>query len=251
MQWQDVATDATLDRHFGTNPTFHALGAMISGTFYGSKTDFEQSGILERLPRGGMGNYVVTSWLASVVTKAEHAAIRLSNLPTPFYCKSFGLTRQGLLSHNATLNIVDFVDSAEKRTPLWFIIFSATGGAVSDVPMNATAYTHRDKVVFYESYVVGIPFIPGGLPRSDHRFLSDLHKFVQTNLPYVTDSYGRTYPGYADRELPNESAQKYYWGNNLQRLQQIKRKWDPKDLFHNAHSVRTAKKGTGENVGGG
>lgn len=250
MQWQDVATDPTLDRRFGTDLTFHALGVMISGTFYGSKTDFEQSGILERLPRGGMGNYVVTDWLASLVTRAEHAAIRLANLPTPFYCKSLGLTRSDLLSYDAILDIVRFMRSAEKKTPLWFVIFSATGGAVADVPMAATAYAHRDKVIFYESYVVGIPFIPGGLPRSDHKFLSDLHEVVRANLPHDNDTdrspYGRTYPGYVDRELPEASAQEYYWGDNLPRLRQIKREWDPRDVFHNAHSVRPAEKGGGE-----
>lgn len=238
--WQDIVTDPTLDRRFGTELTFHTLGAMISGTFYGSQKDFEQSGILERLPKGGKGNYIVTNWLASLATRAEHAAVRLSNMPTPFYSKSLGFTRDDVLSHGAMLNISHFVDTAYKRTPLWFIIFSATGGAVSDVPMNTTAYAHRDKIIFYESYVIGPPFIPGGLPPSDHQFLVDFHEVILANLPHGADPSGRTYPGYVDRALPDGLAQEYYWGDNLPKLQQIKHRWDPNDVFHNPQSVRLA-----------
>lgn len=241
MMWQNIVSDPTLDRRFGTELTFHTLGAMISGTFYGSKKDFELSGILNRLPKGGKGNYAVTHWLASLATRAEHAAVRLSNMPTPFYSKSLGFTREDVLSYDAILNIVHFVDGAYKRTPMWFIIFSATGAAVSDVPMNATAYAHRDKVIFYESYVIGTPLIPGGLPPSDHQFLTDFHQVVLANLPRAADEYGRTYPGYTDRALEDGYAQGDYWGDNLDRLQQIKSRWDPKDTFHNPHSVRPGK----------
>lgn len=82
QQWQDVVTDPDLDRRFGPELTFHALGAMISGTFYGIRQHFEESVILSSLPHGGKGNYVVTSFLASLVSEAEHAAVRLSHLST-------------------------------------------------------------------------------------------------------------------------------------------------------------------------
>lgn len=241
--WQDIVTDPTLDRRFGTELTFHTLGTMISGTFYGSKEDFEKSGILERFSRDGKGNYVVTSFLASLATRAEHAAVRLSNMPTPFFSKSLGFRPEDILSWESILRISKFVDAAYKRTPLWFIIFSATGAAVADVPMNATAYAHRDKVIFYESYAIGPPFITGGLPLSDRQFLEDFHEVVRAEIPGGGDAFQRTYPGYVDRTLPQGLAQKYYWGSNLPRLEQIKRKWDALDMFHNNQSVRPA---TGE-----
>lgn len=244
--WQDVVTDPSLDRRFGSELTFHTLGAMISGTFYGTKQEFEDSGILNKLPHGGKGNYVVTSFLGSLATRAEHAAVRLSNMPVPFYSKSLGFKADEILSYEAILRISRFVDTAYKRTPLWFIIFSATGAAVSDVPMNATAYAHRDKIIFYESYVIGPPLIPGGLPASDRQFLADFHEVVQAELPGGGDSFQRTYPGYVDRSLPDGLAQAYYWGSNLPRLEQIKRKWDPVDMFHNPQSVRPAALGTVE-----
>lgn len=239
--WQDLVADPNLDRRFGTKFTFHTLGATISGTFYGSKEDFERSGILERLPKGGKGNYAITGWLASLATRAEHAAVRLSTMPAPFYSKSLGFSRDDILSYDAILKASQFLAVSRKTTPMWFVIFSATGGAVSDVPMDATAYAHRNKIMFYESYAIGVPFIPGSLPPSSQQFLSDFHELVLSSLPCGTDRHGRTYPGYADRTLPVEAAQKCYWGANLPRLQQIKRKWDPKDVFRNPQSVRSAK----------
>lgn len=238
--WQDIATDPTLDRRFGTELTFHTLGAMISGTFYGTKKEFEESGILDRFPSDGKGNYVATSFLASLAQRAEHAAVRLSNMPTPFFSKSLGFRPEEVLSWDSIFRIAKFVDGAYKRTPLWFIIFSATGAAVADVPMNATAYAHRDKIIFYESYAIGPPFIPGSLPESDRQFLEDFHQVVQAELPDGGDPFQRTYPGYVDRELPEGLAQQYYWGSNLPRLEQIKAKWDPLDMFHNNQSVRPA-----------
>lgn len=41
------------------------------------------------------------------------------------------------------------------------------------------------------------------------------------------------YPGYVDPALPDGEAQEEYWGSNYARLQEIKRKYDPGDLFHN------------------
>ena len=48
-----------------------------------------------------------------------------------------------------------------------------------------------------------------------------------------------TYPGYVDPAL-GDGAQQSYWGPNLGTLEQIKKSWDPTDLFHNPQSVRTA-----------
>jgi hypothetical protein len=52
-----------------------------------------------------------------------------------------------------------------------------------------------------------------------------------------TDSFG-AYPGYVDLELVH--PQKDYWRYNLPKLEEIKAKYDPRDVFHNPQSVRPA-----------
>jgi len=47
------------------------------------------------------------------------------------------------------------------------------------------------------------------------------------------------YAGYVDPAL-GEDAGVAYWRENLPKLQSIKTKVDPKDIFHNPQSVRPA-----------
>ncbi len=95
--------------------------------------------------------------------------------------------------------------------------------------MNATAYAHRDKVMFYQSYAVGL------LELSDttRSFLTNFHNQLLSLLP--TDVYG-TYPGYVDPAIADGQAE--YWMSNLPALDLLKAKWDPSDIFHNPQSVR-------------
>ncbi len=225
--WQDLIADPNLDRRFGTEFIMEPLGCIITGTFYGTNDEFTASGIPGRLPKGGKTTSVTNDWLSSIVHDAENEGLYLSNLATPFSSKSLAFKREDLIPSGGIKSLFDWVDSADKGTLLWFIIFDASGGAVSDVAMNGTAYAHRDKVLFYQSYAVGLP-----LSGTTKTFLTDFHNKVLAAVPQ--DTYG-AYPGYVDPALTN--GQEEYWMTNLPQLELVKRKWDPSDLFHNPQSV--------------
>lgn len=231
--WQDVITDPDLDRRFGTELVIYPLGVIITGTFYGTKEEFETSGILDRLPQNGNGSLVITDWLGSLTEWAEHEALYLSDTPTAFYSKSLAFKPEDALSDQGAVDLFNYVESADKGTLLWFIIFDASGGAVSDVPMNATAYAHRDKVMFYQSYAIGLLEVSD----STRAFLTNFHNQLLKAAP--ADVYG-TYPGYVDPAVADGAAQAEYWMTNLPALETIKQKWDSADLFHNPQSVRPA-----------
>jgi FAD/FMN-containing dehydrogenase len=50
------------------------------------------------------------------------------------------------------------------------------------------------------------------------------------------DDWGM-YINYADTQLDSPTAQRLYWGSNLARLRQIKRKYDPNEVFWNPQSI--------------
>ncbi len=229
--WQALIADPDLDRRFGSEFVIHPLGAIITGTFYGTKDEFQASGIADRLPKTGGGTLVVNDWLASLAHEAENEALYLSNLATHFYSKSLAFKPADLLPSAGIKDLFAYADTLSKGTLLWFIIFDASGGAVGDVPQSATAYAHRDKVMFYQSYAVGLV----SLPDETKTFLTKFHEKLLTVIPQ--DTYG-TYPGYVDPAIAN--PQEEYWMSNLPLLSQIKRKWDPSDIFHNPQSVRPA-----------
>ncbi|KAK3940232.1 FAD-binding domain-containing protein [Diplogelasinospora grovesii] len=228
--WQDLIADPGLDRRFGTEFIMMPLGCIITGTFYGTEAEYAASGIPARLPKGGNAGLVVNDWVGSLTHDAQNEALYLSNVATPFYSKSLGFKTEDLIPADGVKEIFQWVDTVDKGTLLWFIIFDATGGAVSDVAMNATAYAHRDKVMFYQSYAVGLP-----LSGTTKDFLTSFHKQVLAAIPAGT--YG-TYAGYVDPALTD--GQQEYWGTNLPALEGIKLKWDPSDIFHNPQSVRPA-----------
>ncbi|KAB5523148.1 hypothetical protein GE09DRAFT_977020 [Coniochaeta sp. 2T2.1] len=230
--WQALAIDPNLDRRFGSEFILEPLGCVITGTFYGTQAEFNATGIQGRFPKGGKFSFHINNWLASVTQDATNEALYLSNTPIPFYSKSHAFTRNDAIAASNVTDIFKWIDTANKGTLLWFIIFDVTGGAINDVAVNGTAYPHRDKFMFYQSYAIGLPLV-----QTTKNFLTDFHNRVLSTLP-AESQVAESYAGYVDPSLPD--AQQNYWGSNLPRLEQIKRTYDPTDVFHNPQSVRPA-----------
>lgn len=226
-QWQDLITDPNLDRRFGTEFVVHELGVIITATFYGTEDEWKATGIPEKIPTGNV-SVVVDDWLGVIAQQAEDAALYLSDIRSAFTAKSLAFRPDEVLSLDTITQVMTYIDDTDRGTLLWFLIFDASGGAVSDIPMNATAYSHRDKIMFAQGYGIGIPT----LTNSTKDFITG----IMTKIQGDTSQTLTTYPGYVDPSLTD--AQVSYWGPNLDTLGQIKTKWDPNDLFHNPQSVR-------------
>ncbi|KAK3386771.1 hypothetical protein B0H63DRAFT_391881 [Podospora didyma] len=231
VAWQKLVADPNLDRRLGTEFMLHPLGARVSATWYGTRDEFRKTGIPNRLPSGN-DSFAINenSWIGHLYKAAQKEALKLSDIPNHFYSRSLGFTRNDLLSKASVMELFKWVDEAPKGTLAWFIIFDASGGIISDLPNNATAYAHRDKIHFYQSYGLNILHMSS----KTKAFLDNFHQNLLNFLP-ARDPHG-TYPGYVDPYLKN--AQEEYWMGNLPTLEAVKSKWDPQDTFHNPQSVR-------------
>ncbi|EPE05477.1 fad binding domain-containing protein [Ophiostoma piceae UAMH 11346] len=228
--WQAIVGDPDLDYRFGTEFIVHPLGVLITGTFYGNKSEWTASGIPARLPQNGNGTVVVNDWLGALAQDAQNEALYLSNVATNFYSKSLGFRRDDLFSDAATVDLFQYIESANKGTLVWFIIFDASGGYLMDIPQNATAFAHRDKVMFYQSYAIDLL----ALSATTKSFLTNFHTRVLDHLP-SNESYG-TYSGYVDMAIAE--PQEEYYMTNLPLLQELKSKWDPDQVFRNPQSIK-------------
>ncbi|KAI8627322.1 Glucooligosaccharide oxidase [Xylariaceae sp. FL1651] len=226
-QWQDLISDPNLDRRFGTEFVAHELGVIITATFYGTEDEWNATGIPKRIPTGKV-SVVVDDWLAVIAQQAEDAGLYLSDIHTAFTARSLAFRADETLSEDAITKMMDYLDDTDHGTLLWFLIFDATGGAISDIPMNATAYSHRDKIMFCQGYGIGIPT----LTQTTKDFMNGIIDTIQNSSSQTLT----TYPGYVDPSLAN--PQQSYWGPNLNTLGTIKSSYDPNDLFHNPQSVR-------------
>ena len=232
-KWQAYVSQPDLSRKFASVLTLLGDSIMISGTYLGSKAEYDALGIADKFPGSNNSSTIVfDDWLGLVGHWAEDITLELlGGIPAYFYSKSRAFTQESLMSSSDADHMFEFIDNADKGTPVWFVIFDLAGGAVNDVPVDATAYSHRDVVFWLQSYAVN-PL--GEISQTTHDFLDRLNELTAAGNVNDGLSY-QAYPGYIDPRLPN--AQAAYWGSNLQRLERIKEDIDPKNVFRNPQSV--------------
>ncbi len=105
-------------------------------------------------------------------------------------------------------------------------ICDAYGGKVGEVPITSTAFAHRDALFSIQYYS------QWGSDSQTESKLAMSRQVYQSMRPHVS---GYAYVNYPDIELKDYAHA--YWGDNLQRLKQIKSKYDPANLFRHDQSV--------------
>ncbi|MDP9240765.1 MAG: FAD-binding oxidoreductase [Actinomycetota bacterium] len=112
------------------------------------------------------------------------------------------------------------------------VAFDALGGAVGRVAPAATAFPHR-RALFSAQYTAGWQTADSPATVTGNlAWLRALHADLQ---PYAS---GGAYQNYADPDLAGYPAA--YWGANYPRLQAVKAKYDPYELFTSPQAVRPA-----------
>jgi FAD/FMN-containing dehydrogenase len=216
-QWQDLVYDPELDRRFSTLFIAEPLGALITGTFYGTKEEFDQTGISEKIPGGGVVDLAIHDWLGSLAHIGETTALYLSDLATPFASKSLAFNRGDKMSKESIDTIFDYAGSTDAGTLLWFIIFNS-------------AYPHRNAIMMYQSYAIGIPTLTTTITD----FVSGVHDRIKQAAPEAN----MTYAGYIDVSLDRSTAQLTYWGDKVPQLREIKGRYDADNVLQNPQSIQ-------------
>lgn len=116
----------------------------------------------------------------------------------------------------------------DSKAPLLNVLMFSMGGATAEVSPTATAYYYR-KAPFFISY--SSQWLE---PAEDKKYLRELSQLRQRLLPYTEGDY----VGNPDPELHDYLTT--YYGANVQRLQYIKRKYDPDNIFHFEQSIPPA-----------
>ena len=107
--------------------------------------------------------------------------------------------------------------------------FDASGGAINRVAKDATAFVHRD-ALFSIQYTGSWEADASASAIAAN--LSWLKNTWQAMRPYAS---GSAYQNYIDPDLSN--WQQAYYGGNLARLKQVKKSYDPGNLFHFKQSI--------------
>ncbi|KAJ6474700.1 hypothetical protein C8R47DRAFT_986679 [Mycena vitilis] len=228
--WQNIVADPNLDRKLASEVIIFELGMIISGTYFGTRDEYNALNFEQRLSaNASVSVSVLDDWLGVVGNWAETEALKIvGGVSGPFYSKSLTFKATTLIPGNGIQDLFNYFDNADKGTLIWFAIFDVEGGAVNDIAQNATAYAHRDAQFYMQTYAVGV----GSLSDASTAFVTNMSSIVTNSMPGV--QFG-AYAGYVDPKLTDGPQE--YWGTNLPRLEAIKGEVDPGDVFHNPQSV--------------
>jgi FAD/FMN-containing dehydrogenase len=119
--------------------------------------------------------------------------------------------------------ITQWIDRRQAQGAIGALVLDPYGGAINRVASGATAFAHR-AVLYSLQYYAG-----GG----DAAMRSWVSGFKQALRPYVS---GAAYVNYIDPDQPSWATA--YYGANYPRLQSIKKRHDPANVFRFAQSIR-------------
>jgi FAD/FMN-containing dehydrogenase len=114
-------------------------------------------------------------------------------------------------------DIVDGMEPAPGRSTM--MIFQQAGGAIGRVPADATAFPHR---YANSNMMVTVGWKPG-TPRDPH--VAYIKQFWKTLAPYTHGFYT------VEADDDNKSQWNQNYQGNYPRLAEIKRRYDPENLF--------------------
>jgi hypothetical protein len=109
------------------------------------------------------------------------------------------------------------------------IALDASGGAINRVPASATAFVHRDALYTMQYSANWNTGAPASLVQANQHWLQSAW---QSMRPYVS---GQAYQNYADPALADYLNA--YYGANLSRLEQVKARYDPSNLWRFPQSI--------------
>ncbi|OBT82705.1 hypothetical protein VE02_08841 [Pseudogymnoascus sp. 03VT05] len=211
--------------------------ASVEGVHYGDKEGLEAT--LEPLLNktgGSISEAKTGGWMDGI----EHYANAEVDVSYPyemhetFYSKS--LTLKGLNGTSASSFVDYWYGTARDVTRIWWFQIDIQGGknsAVSKADPTITSYAHRDKLFLIQLYDRSF----GTYPELGFEFLDG---WVSNTTADMEPSDWGMYINYADARMDRATAQKAYWGVNLPRLQEIKTKVDPMELFYYPISIEPA-----------
>jgi hypothetical protein len=175
-EWQSLISEPTLSRKFTSVFTVSHNFAVVSGTYFGSKTEFEAFRLEHRFPNSSTSSAVeFTDWKGLVAHWAEEVLLRItSDVPAWFYSKSLSFSPQTLIPASGIDALFQYLTNQDSGTPIWFVIFNLVGGAINDVPTNATAYVHRNSLYWLQSYAATV----GTVSQTTINFLDGINNLI-------------------------------------------------------------------------
>lgn len=257
-----------VDRNLGLGMYLDGTTFYISGTYFGTLSDFESRlvpELLSGLPAPIWNNTHSKSWLDSLSALANDGPLQQPltgySQHDTFFAKSVVTPASDPLSLAAMTSYFDYMIANGTNNALgsgnsWFSIMNLYGGPdsqINAVPADSSAYSDRSALWVVQHYArasnVGTAT---GFPGGEVTFLDGLNEALQKVQSAGTNGSGggggggegrgnatfRAYQNYVDPTLSTSQAHSLYYGDETyQRLLGIKNQLDPGKVLMNPQSV--------------
>ncbi|KAG8920485.1 hypothetical protein FRC02_000879 [Tulasnella sp. 418] len=213
------------------------ISISFSGTFYGSEADFLKAitpfkNSLPSSPTPKLTYKMASNWIEGLKVVTGPLDTSKPNIYDTFFAKSLFVSPDKLLTNSAVSAWVDYMMQKGSNTGLWWWVeIDMYGGAIANVGEDSTAYAHRNAILNFQLY--------GGTPEGKGKFPSTGISFINGLLSSLEPSPKAAYPNYIDPTLSASQWQSQYFGTTkYQKLAQIKKKYDPKNVFNFPQAIQ-------------
>jgi FAD/FMN-containing dehydrogenase len=238
-RWQQVLVDGSLPRHAVTYASFVSgpgdapprleAGVISSGGFVAAQAAADLFvGPAGVAPAGSIAWWQLEGpgCSATEVRSASRYKSKSAMLYAPMAADGVRAIREAMEAHGRDAGI-----PSDNQASISFLSF---GGAVADVAPGATAFVHRQAL----ADVQYLAFWPQSDVATADANLAWMRTTYASTFPAISAGGAGCYVNYCDDELPTDAWPRLYYGDNLSRLQAIKRAYDPDDVFKGPQSIR-------------
>lgn len=176
------------------------------------------------------GNPTGTNYTTLPFWQAQYEWLAIPAMPRHAYGDASRL-KFDAFTPETVLEMVHRIEQSPQRTETQGAEFRSLmflgGSVISSVPASATAFVHRNVI---GSVQAGVWYPPHAAEESDfEQWKRDQWEFVTSNCPPQTF---QNFPWEGVHDWPTA-----YYGSNWDRLVQVKRKYDPNNLFRFSQSI--------------
>ncbi|KAI0157092.1 putative glucooligosaccharide oxidase [Hypoxylon sp. FL1284] len=244
-----VHDESVVNRQLGLSVYIDGISFIIRGTYLGPVENLR--GIihsllpsLELVARLEGSEPAISikelSWLESLRALNQGESIEVDSWTEEkhdyFFAKSVVVTEPGF-TEEALRSFFEYL--ADTENSMWmgtYVLINLWGGADSQINTTdgkSSAFGHRDACWVVQAHS---SFSEWRKPETYINYITELISSMTKHLP----RFG-AYSGYADPSLTRAEAHKlYYSEETLAKLKQLKKKWDPDNVFSNPHSILPA-----------
>ncbi|GAA5886806.1 hypothetical protein JCM6882_005897 [Rhodosporidiobolus microsporus] len=252
-QFANLSAPANL----GIGATIGVDSLVINGVWYGPEAEFGQviQPLKDELPGGYDESQQAFSWIDSAKQLAGDQALNTQGemllSRDSFYAKSLMTPSTIPIDVAVVEKFLDYLWLSNTTTN-WFVEYHLYGGQFSEITnstlLDQSSFGFRDKFFTFQLYAssetYGNPYPDEGVSFVQGMYDTIVDGMTSASPAWSNDSSSPDgyagYVNYVDPELSFDDVKRLYWGQQYDKLAELKGVYDPDELLHNPQGIRPA-----------